>query len=364
MKFTCLSSHLNRALSSAERFTGKHATLPILGNVLLESTRASLRVVATNLEYAIRVDVPGDGGREGSITVPAKITGSFIQSLPEGRVVLEEKQRHLWVSAAGRETKINAVSSDDFPLLPRVTPLFSFSIDGALFSRAISRVLPAVSLSEFKPALTGIFLGVDQQSVRLAATDVFRLAETIVPLSGKNENGPRQLIIPRLVAHELLRLLADEHDEVRVLVGDGQAVFEKDGLFVVSRLVEGAFPEYQGIIPKQFDATAVCKREDIADAARGAGIFSSRLQDVRCEVFDDSIRLSAKNPDVGEYKTEIPAAVTGKPIDVSFNVRYFLDGLHALDGDECELCITPEKSLLRTPSDQSFLYMVAPIRLT
>lgn len=364
MKFTCRTEHLQRALAIAERFTGKNITLPILAHALLEAEGSVLTVTATNLEYAVEVSVPGEGGGGGKAAVPVRVLGAFAQSVREEKITLEEKRQRLEVRTPARETKINGMNPDDFPLLPRIKKSFSFRVASAALGSGLGKVLPAVSLSEFKPALTGVFFRVAANTLFLAATDVFRLAEKKISLAEQPSGGAFSFILPRKPAQEIGRIAAENDQDVAFSIGENQITAESDGFRVFSRVVDGAFPEYEGVVPKQFDATAHVNRTDFLIAARGSAVFSSKLQDVMIRTEGSTLFVSSRSADVGEYSVRVPASSSGVPLALSFNYRYLLDGLAALDEDEVMLGMTSDKAVLKNRNDSSFLYMLAPIRLT
>ena len=365
MKFSCVKENLERALFLAERFTGKNVTLPILGNVLLEAEGAELFITATNLEYGIRVSVPGNGSRGGRASVPAKILSSLLQSLREEKLELEEKQGNVTLKTDSRDIKINGMNPDDFPLLPKIKKTASFSVENSALKHAVEKVIPAVSPSEFKPELAGVFFKISGAVLHCAATDTFRLAEKKVELERKIEGGTVSFILPYRVSQELVRV-SDEVDEeeVKISLGENQILFEMGRAKIVSRLIEGAFPEYSGIIPKNYEGTAYINRADFTSAVRGSTVFASKLQDVTLMVGKNKAEIVASNPEVGEYKTELAAAFNGKETKISFNHRYLLDGLNALEDEEIFVGLngTNAPALLQNKSDGSFIYVVMPIR--
>ena len=367
MRFVCTKDALEKVLVVAERFTGKSVTLPILGNFLIEAEKNTLTVTATNLEYAIQSSIVGHVGREGKVSVPAKIITSLIQSTHDEKVDLEEKQGNLLVKAETRNIKINGVSPDDFPLLPKIKKSFSCSVDAALLSQGVGRVLPAVSISEFKPELNGILFHISSGHIRLAATDTFRLAESSWKLSKKRDRDESfSFITPHRVVQEVGRFLAGRELEVKIAIGENQILFETPGTAVFSRLIEGKFPEYSGIIPTTFETTSFLKRDHFVNAIRSSSIFSSKLQDVTVALSRDAVVLSTKNSEVGEYTTTLPAATTGKDVTVNFNYRYLLDGLGVLEDEEIFIGCNAEGApvLLRNKSNEDFLYVLMPIRFT
>lgn len=363
MKFSCTKGNLEKALAIAERFTGKNITLPILGNLLLETERGYLKITSTNLEYAVQISVPGKEIKGGKVSVPAKVLYSLVQPIRDEKIDLEEKQNNLWIKTESVNTRINGNSTEDFPLVPKVNKSFSFSVDGFPLCSGLEKVLPAVSVSEFKPELTGIFFRVTPEALYLVATDTFRLAEKIIPWEGKESKDNFSFILPQKVSQEITRAFGED-SEVRVSYGENQAVFETERIKVLSRVIEGNFPEYSSIIPKRFEASAFLARDELISAVRSSSIFTSKIQEVRLSFSGKTIEVTSANPDVGDYKIFLPAANTGQSVKLGFNYRYLLDGLNALDEDEIYLGCNTESSasLLRNKSDNSFLYIIMPIR--
>lgn len=361
MKFICKKEKLERALAFAERFTGKNLALPILANILFDAGDGVLVVTATNLEHAIQISVPGSSAKPGRVSVAAKIVSSFIQSVHEENIELEEKQGNLYIKSDTRHTRINGLPAEDFPLIPKIKKNNSFVIEAALFRDGIAKVIPATSISEFKPELTGVFVKITPTEIKFAATDTFRLAEKIIQRRSEGEGV--SFILPHRVALELTRVL-DGDGEVRVSLGENQIVCESEGIKIISHLVEGNFPEYSAIIPKNFETSCYLNRAEVASAVRASSIFASKLQEVTLLFQGKNFEITAVNQDVGEYKTEVPAAVTGKNVSISFNHRYLLDGLNLIEDGDFFLGLNNENapSLICSKTDKSFVYVMMPIR--
>ncbi len=374
MKFLCLKENLEKALVIAERFTGKNVTLPILGNILLETDETMLYVTATNLEYAVRIRIPGKVSRRGKVSVPAKIISSLIQSTRSDKIDLEEKGGNLFIKTDQRDSIINGISAEDFPLLPKIKKAAFFVLDHSSLTDGLSKVLPAVSLSEFKPELNGVFFKVSGGLLYLAATDTFRLAEKVLELTDKPQDGEISFILPQRIAQELARLPAKE--ELTVSLGDNQVLFETGEIKIISRLIEGNFPEYSGIIPKSFEITSFIKKNELIEAVRSSSIFVSKLQEVRLNLGSQTLEISSANPEVGEYKTRLEVQSSGKGISansgqedgagLNFNFRYLLDGLNSLDDKEVFLGLNSDNAptMLRNKEDGSFKYVLMPIRVS
>ena len=366
MRFSCIKSHLEHALSYAERFVGKNITLPILGNVLLSADEGGLTVTATNLEHAIEIHVPGDTKRPGKVSVPARIISSLIQGTREEKIELDAKQGNLLIASDSRQSRVNGMSADDFPLIPKIKKVTGFSARADMLSSALQHVLPAVSSSDFKPELGGVLLKARENVLTLAATDTFRLAEEEIAIT-KGPSAPSSSIAPQRTGQEIARILGEYQEEyVTAALGENQLLVTAGPVRITTRLIEGAFPEYRAIIPSRFETSAFITREELNEAVRSSGIFVSKLQEVTLNFAGGFVEVVSANPEVGEYRTKIKAHITGKDNAISFNYRYLLDGITALEEEELFFGLTDASApaLMRNKSAHSFTYVVMPIRLT
>ena len=366
MKFSCSKEHLERAVGIAERFTGKNVTLPVLGHVLLEAGDNALIVTATNLEHAAQFQVPARVTKPGRVSVPAKVFSSLLQAFGEEKIEGEGERGHLHLRTDTRQSRLNGSNADDFPLIPKIKKSESVTVESSTLARGLSRVLPAVSTSEFKPELSGVYVGIGKDTLTLCATDTFRLAECVVPLAKEHSGQKTAFIVPHRAAQELTRILEGEDGNTTLSLGDNQLLIETAGGKMISRLVEGIFPEYRAIIPGQFAISSYLSRDEISRSVRAASIFASKLQEVTLGFSSGRIEVAAANPEVGEYRTGFAASQNGKDISMSFNWRYLLDGVQALDDEEVFFGCNQESSpaLLRNKSNPAFTYVVMPIRLT
>lgn len=364
MHFICVKENLEKALILAERFTGKNVTLPILSNVLFEAEKNSIIITATNLEYGIQVSIPGKVDKEGKISLPAKIISQLVQSIKEEKLDFEEKQGNVFIKTLGRNIRMNGMNANDFPLLPKIKKNFSFSTEGPLLKSSLEKTMPAVSPSEFKPELSGILFKISGSKLHLVATDTFRLAEIKLDLVQKPDGHPLSFILPFRTAQELARVIGEVGEDIWISVGEGQALIEIGRAKIVTRLVDGTFPEYSAIIPKNFETTVYLEREGLLEAIRSSALFASRLQDVVFRLRKKNLEIYTINPEVGEYRTEITAVSSGKECEVSFNYRYLLDGLGALEDKEIFMGLNGSNlpTVLQNKSDSSFIYVVMPIR--
>ncbi len=364
MKLEILKDKLQMVIGKTERFTGKHLSLPILSHLLLIAKRGALTVRATNLDMGIEYTVPAKIEKEGEAAVPAGVFSSFVSNLRNAKgVTLEKSDAKLKVSSSAAQATINAASTDDFPTIPKAEGA-AFSLDPQVLVKGLRSVQYAGAVGNLKPELSSVYLYHDGEELVFAATDSFRLAEKRVPLK-KGVAPIPSVLIPVKNAAELVRLLEDEKDEVRVSIGKGQLSIEANGFYATSRLVEGSFPDYRQIIPKEFATEVVALREDVVGALKLTTLFSDRFNQLRLKIDPKKklFELIAKNGDLGESAESIPAALTGNAMESNFNHRYVSDCLQSLGSDSVSLRFSGENRplLIGAVGDPSFRYLVMPM---
>ena len=357
---------MTRAVGIAERFCGKNITLPSLSHVFIDAEGNTITVTATNLEHALVWRVPGRVTRKGRACVPAKVFSSLLQSFGDEKIDIEEERGNLRLQTKNRDGTVRGINADDFPLVPKIKKTVAFSAEAPLLALHLTRVLPAVSGSEFKPELAGIFMRAYADTLTLAATDTFRLAECALPLKKGVVEDAASCIVPERTAQEMARIFERDAGSVEIFLGDNQILIESAEGSIISRLIEGNFPEYQVIIPTRFTTSAYIKKNELMAGIRSASIFASKLQEATVSFSATGVTVTAENPDIGDYRVTVPAAVEGREIAMSFNWRYLLDGIQSMEDEDIFFGCTEASSpaLLRNKSHQRFSYVVMPIRLT
>lgn len=373
MKITCTKENLGRALSLVGGVTGKNIQLPILSNVLLRATEQKTEIVATNLEMAIVVTVRSKVEAPGSFTVPARTLGEFVGLLPNEPVELEVKGGELLVRCGKSSTKIKGTAADDFPVVPTLEGGEGYAVAADDFRGALERVQVATAKNEIRPELSGVFFGFhayNHEGLVLAATDSYRLAEKRLPLRQGKEQ--KNVIVPGRTAAEISRVLTINaevagNEDVRLQVGDNQVVVRYGEVELVSRLIEGKYPDYVQIIPKNFSTTLTVGVENLTKEMKAAGLFTtSGVNAVQLVVKGGvgSATISSTSTQTGEYQSELSAEVSGADNTIVLNNRYVLDGLATLTASEAVLEIVSGESpcVLRGKGDTSSLYIIMPIR--
>lgn len=380
MKIICTQENLAQALSYLERVVGRQTTLPILSNVLLETENGRLKISATNLEIGVVVSIGAKIEREGKITVPAKILSNFIYNLPSGDIIeLEEGEQHLKVVSTGYQVRIKGMDGKDFPIIPQYKKEYQYSFPAQELKNALSRLLFCVSVNEARMELMGVCISIMEGSLYLAATDSFRLAEESISLQGKKQqeggfSGNQQLIIPNGVLHELMRVITPESSELKMALEENQIFFEVDGIEITSRVINGKYPDYRQIIPKDFSLQVVFEKALFQRAIKIAGSLSSYSSGEIALVFDEKEKTCtflSKSQEIGENKTVLPVEYTkgNAPLTILFNPRYILEGLNALSGEKVVFYANNAGSpaALRMVSEdgvveEKYLYLMMPIR--
>lgn len=362
MKIISTRNNLRDAFQLAERFTGKNLTLPVLGNILLSADEKGARVAATNLEIGVETALPGKIIKTGAVTIPAKIVHSLLQALEDDSVTIEEKDAVVTIKTDSSTFSVQGMGSADFPQLPKVKKENEFVVPAHILKSTLSSVVSSVSLSDFKPELSGVFCKRDLHALTAAATDSFRLAEKTVPLA--SSGNMFSFILPGRTAQELIRSLPEDGSDVTVREGEHQILFSFGDTVIVSRLVDGAYPDYTAIIPKDFDTHIVSAREECVRKIKAASTLSSKLNDITIRWNTDSMTFEAANAELGKSEIQFSGKAKGKTGRVSFNYRYLLDGLEALGASEATISLNGDSSpaMIQSPEDPAFRYVIMPIR--
>ncbi|MFA6383557.1 MAG: DNA polymerase III subunit beta [Parcubacteria group bacterium] len=344
MKLTCTQENFKKAIFNSERIVSKQTTLPILNNILFEGGKSGLKLSATNLEIGVVVKMGAKVEKEGKITIPAKLISNFINNLPDGdKITLEVAEQGLKIKSGSAKAIIKGLPATDFPLIPQKNNNFQLQISGKELKIIINKVVASVAFNETRPELTGINLILKEKELLFASTDSFRLAEMRFKLGEKNINqGEYQaliskkdtVIIPATTMVELARIISvDEEQLVRIDIEEGQVFFEIDGVTLVSRLINGKYPEYKHIMPKDFKTRLVGEKSLFQGAVKMASIFSSIKTNeivLKNDAEAKKVFIEARSVEVGENSTELKLDSVGPSQEVIFNSKYLLDGINTI----------------------------------
>lgn len=362
MKLQVTQENLNRALNAVARVANTRGTLPILANVLIKTANSRLSISATNLDIAITHYLGAKVSDEGSITVPARLMQDFVSSLPSGVIKLDLQETKLHVTTDQYQSVVNGVVADDFPVMPAITAGKSWTLPGGEFKKALQQVVLAASSDETRPVLTGVLLQTIEGKLYMAATDSYRLAEKQL---GANKHDIH-LLIPASALHDLLRVLGDVDEQIKVTHDEHQVLFQVGDIELVTRLVDGKYPDYRKLIPETFASQAVLKRADLVNVTKVSSLFARESAgSVTIELDEKTGKLSIRSvaSQLGENTATADAKITGSG-SITLNSRYLLDALGALSGEEVTFGFNGklDPTLLSDAAKPDYLHIIMPLK--
>ncbi len=362
MKITVNQKNLKKALLLVEKVVSKNSSLPILNNILLKTENGRLKISATNLEIGINYIIGAKIEEVGQIAVPARIISDFIGNIVDDKVVLTAKNNILNINSDRYKTQILGFDAKDFPIIPKIKSKPLAVIPTKLIRNSLMTVLDSVAISETRPELAGVLVNFNDDKIIFAATDSFRLTEKSVDFKNVQKQS---FIIPRNTAIELIRITGELEGSLVFNNSDNQISFSNDDFEMVSRMIDGNYPDYKKIIPEKFISKVLVKKDELDKTVRVAGLFSTNISDIKINCSEGKLAVLAKNSDKGEIETLIDATLKNEPFEVSLNFRYLLDGLKILDTEKVIIEFTGLGSpLVIRPNDdkKDIVYLIMPLR--
>ena len=364
MKAECLKEKFCLAVSKAEKITGKTMTLPILSCILIEAKGSHLILKATNLDLGIEIKIPAKIIKEGVVAVPGAILNSFLTNLTNDKNLnLEEKDGNLYVLGTNSQTIIKSHQSEDFPSIPKVVDGRIYEMNSIDLVKGLKSVWYSASLSNIKPELSSVYIHTKDEGLVFVATDSFRLAEKTVKF--KRNDDFEQILIPFKNVADLLKIISDEKDNLAINSTKNQISFEYQDIYIVSRVIDGIFPDYQQIIAKDFKTEVIVLKQDFVNVLKLSNVFSDSFNQINIKVSpkDKILQIKYKNSNVGENANRLPATVSGEEIEINFNHKYIIDCFQSIDSDSVSLSFNGlnKPMVIRGVSDKSFTYLVMPM---
>jgi DNA polymerase-3 subunit beta len=363
MKIECSVEKIKNAVSQAERITGKNLTLPALNSILLIASLKSLKLRSTNLSLGIEIEIPVKTEEEGVLAISGSVLNAIFSNVSQNEnIFLETKNENLLIKTKKNQLKLKCVPHDDFPTIPTVTG-DSFEIEIKKLIEGIKSVYYSSSFSDIKPEISSVLFYTSGDNLFFVSTDSFRLAEKKIKMKGPLEIP--HLLIPFKNIGEILKVLGEFQNTAKICFNKNQISFSSDNVYLTSRVIDGIFPDYRQIIPKDFSTEAVVLKQDLLDALKISNIFSDKFNQVNLKINpkEKIFELSSVNNDVGENKTYLDAVLNGENIELSFNFKYFLDCFQSITTDSLSIKFSGAgKPIVITPvSDPSFTYLIMPM---
>ncbi len=372
MKVTCLQENLARGLQIVGRGVSTRGTLPILGNVLLRTESGRLKLTATNLEVGINCWVPAKVDDEGAITVPAKLFTDFVNSLSPGPIELSlnVRTKTVHIKSGPYEANVKGLDAEEFPVIAALPDKPTTRMAQSVLRRMIGEVAFVATTDDSRPVLTGVLTTFAGDLVTLAAADPYRLSVRHAKLLDRVDPST-EVIIPAKSLFEVARIVDDSDTpvEITVTANKSQVIFHTDEADLVSRVIEGQFPNYRQVIPTTHATRVVTQREELLKATRLASYFARDAANiVRFQVDpanDAPLVVSATAPEVGDNTGKVDASVEGQATTIAFNARFVADALGSLTAPEValELGGPLAPGVVKIVGDESYLHVVMPLRI-
>ena len=368
MQITLKKDLLLKAVNITEKNIGRNLSLPVLNNILIKTEDKSLEVISTDLEMGIRVSIPAKIDKEGSIALQPRILSGLLNNLTEENLNIKIEKNTLFIEQGDYKTSIKGEDDKEFPLLPNVPKKDTFEVSAPILTGAFEQLINSTATSDLKPELTGILFNFSKTDLRLAATDSFRLAEKTI--SHKNNiKGNKKFILPSKTASEIMRSFSEIEGDLVIYIDENQVSVtnkenQKTNIQLVSKLIEGEYPEYTQIIPQEFQTKTTVSKKEFTQQVKAAGLFASRINDIKLEINNNKITISSENNDIGKFQASVEASIEGDKKTTTFNYQYLLDGLNNIEGDEVVFKINKEDgpTLLESINQKNYFYVLMPLR--
>lgn len=363
MKLTIARGELLESLGVVTKALSSRTTLPILSGILLSASGEALVLQSTDLEISIKDTVAANVEEPGSVVLPGRLLAEVIRSLPEAAIRMETKgSDQVAVTCDTSSFTLKALSPDDFPRFPEVSPEKKVAIPTITLQSLVRRVSKAVSRDEARPILTGVLMVVEEQMVRLVATDSYRLAKAEDQIPAPIEERV-EAVIPGKALEEVPKLAAGT-DEVLMGITENQVVFEFGHSVYVTRRIEGTFPNYRQLIPEDGETKLTVPRGELEEAAKRVSLLAQHNAPLRLKVSDSNLRLSAQTQDVGEANQDLMVTTTGEGLEIAFNHAFLVDGVTSSDEETLEfLASSPLKpGVFRSVGSDAYTYLIMPVR--
>jgi len=363
LRITCAKDELAQALGVVSRALSTRTSVQILSGILLEARAGELRLAATDMELSLRASLTAQIEGDGSIVLPGKTLVDIARLLPGDEVTIEHKPAEsvVHVTAGTASYTLNTYSPEDFPRLPELEAVSTFSVERESLLETIQRVARAASRDESRPVLTGVLVQFGGGKLTMAATDSYRLAVKETTFSGTVPD--LEAIVPGRALQELARV-AGSGDEVEVGVQENQVLFSTDGVWLTTRRIDGQFPNYRQLLPESFEHELTLPRVELLEVIRRASVMIQRATPLQLRFAEGELTVIARTHEVGESQESLPVAYTGDVLEIGFNADFLRDGLELLDSDDVRVkLISPLRPAVIQGEGDDFTYLVMPIRL-
>ena len=363
MKIVCQRDDLAQKLGIVARAVSTRASVQILSGVLLRGEGDRLHLAATDMELSLRSSLEAQVAGEGAVVVPGRLLVDLVRLLPDSEVTIEHRAEEsvLRVTCGPSDATLHTYAAEDFPRLPDLDAVGTFTVDREALLDTVSRVARSASRDESRPVLTGILVRFEGGKLVMAATDSYRLSVKETDLEG---DAPElEAIIPARALAELGRI-AQGSDTLELGVHENQVVFVADDVWLTSRRIDGQFPNYKQLLPENFEHEVTLPRGELLDVVRRVGVMVQRTSPIQLRFAEGELTVFARTQDVGEAKESLPVQFAGEPLEIGFNAEFLREGIESIAADEIQLkLISPLRPAVIEGDADDPTYLIMPIRL-
>jgi DNA polymerase III subunit beta len=364
MKIECIKEQLEEALNKADKIAGKNTSLPVLSGFYLDARDNSLSIKSTNLDLGITITLPVKVIEPGIVVVPAHVVSSFVSSLSKDRnITFTSKDQVLEIKTSSTKTSVKTLPSEEFPIIPEIGDDNAFSMPTRDFAFGLRSVIYAAAVGSIKPELSSISITHEGDFLVFAATDSFRLAEKKIRI--KKMPHFKQILLPQKNALEIIKIFDRGEEELSLSIEEHQLALRSNGVYLTSRIIEGTFPDYRQIIPKETSTSAVVLKQDLINSLKTSLIFSDAFNQLtlRLSPTAKKFEIESRNQNLGESTHSVDSVLEGEDLSINVNHRYFTDCFQSITTDSLALNFAGQAKpiLVSGVGDTSFLYLVMPM---
>lgn len=368
MKVSCTQENLQKGLAIVSHMVQPRATLPVLNNILLKTEKGRLKLSATDLEIGISTWIGAKVEKEGAFTCPGRLIAEYTNTNSDKTIKLELKDQTLNLTSDHFKANIKGIEASEFPLIPELNKGISLEISANDLREAITKTIIACAVDETRPVLAGVYIKSENKKIKFVATDSYRLAEKSINLAGPGQIKEKgfSFIIPQRTMAEINRLLDETLEKAEIKIGENQVQFKLGPTEVVSRLIEGSFPDYEQIIPSSTKTQVTLSKNQFANALKMASFFAREsANNVKISFKKpDNVQITAVSPQIGDNLSQMSGEISGEELEIAFNAKFILDALGVIENEEVsiELSGSLAPGVIRPAKDKNYLYVIMPLR--
>lgn len=364
MNFTCNRETIQKCIMNAERVTGKNSSLPILSSVLITTNNKFLIIRSTNLEVGVEFQIPADIKEEGSVAIPGTLFSNILTSIPdEDSITVVVKDSVCKIITKTKNITVKGFIADDFPTIPVINEGESFTIQSQIFIQGVKSVIMSAAISDVKPEISSVYIYQKEKNLTFVATDGFRLAEKQIHYSG--ESISQGVIIPFKNIIEIIKLFEGVNENIMFKVTKNQISCVSKSVYITSRVIQGVYPDYEQILPKNNTTEVVMLKQDLINTLKLSTLFSDKFNKIQFIIKpgEKKCLISTKNSDIGETESNLTVTMSGEEIEIALNGKHLFDCLNIINEDSIVIQFngSNKPAVIKGLGDNSFIYLTMPL---